>query len=199
MEGEFDEVVVVQGEALSLLIEVAVKDDVPGGDGGVVFRADGVKVLVQHKLIIVGVFKELADLDHVTGVTEGHVTEGEAALLIYGGEHLVYVGVIEDKEALGIAEGVYVLLQDGDAKAVEGVYVAGVVVAGEGVDALAHLAGGLVGEGDAQDAGGRYAKLRDEVGEAPGQGPGLTGARAGDDADGTLGGGHCRELRGVKV
>ena len=52
-----------------------------------------------------------------------------------------------------------VLLEDGDAEAVEGVDIAGVVVPGEGVNLLAHLAGGLVDESDAQDAAGQDDKL----------------------------------------
>lgn len=52
---------------------------------------------------------------------------------------------------------VAVFLQNGHAKAVKGVDVAGVVVAGEVVDALAHFGGGFVGEGDAQYVGGQDA------------------------------------------
>ena len=46
--------------------------------------------------------------------------ESEAALLVDTREHGVNVGVVEHEEALGVGNSVAVLLQDGDAEAVEG-------------------------------------------------------------------------------
>jgi hypothetical protein len=53
-------------------------------------------------------------------------------------------------------------------------------VAAHLVDALAHLAGGLVGEGDGEDAPGGHA-LFEELGDAVGDDARLAGARAGED------------------
>jgi len=82
------------------------------------------------------------------------VAQGEAALFVDAGEHDVDVSVVEDEEAFGVLHRVAVLLEHGDAEAVEGADVAGVAVAGECAYALAHLGGGLVREGDAEDAAG---------------------------------------------
>ena len=168
MEGKLDEVVVVQPEALFLLVEVAVKDHV--------LRAQGVQVLlpkdlqgeVDHVFVVIRLLEELADLDHVSGLLKGHVPQGEAALLVDDLEHGVDVGVVQDQEPLGIAHGAAVLLEDGDTEAVEGVDVAGVVVAGEGMDTLAHLGGGLVGKGDAEDVPRQDARLLHQKGKAVG-------------------------------
>ncbi len=54
-------------------------------------------------------------------------------------------------------------------------------VAEEFVDALGHLVGGLVGEGDGEDGVGRDAALLDEIGDAVGDDAGLAGAGAGED------------------
>ena len=92
-----------------------------------------------------------------------------------------------------------VLLEDGHAEAVEGVDIAGVVVAGQVVDALAHLIGGLVGKGDAQDVAGQNAQLIHQVGKPPGEGPGFARPGAGDDPDEALRGGDGLPLGPVQV
>ena len=79
------------------------------------------------------------------------VPQGEPPLLVDDAEHGVDVRVVQDQKALWVLHRVAVLLEHRDAEAVEGGDKAGVVVPGEAVDALAHLRGGLVGEGHAQD------------------------------------------------
>ncbi len=56
-----------------------------------------------------------------------------------------------------------------------------VVAAKQAPDALAHLAGGLVGEGDGEDAPRGDAALADQVGDAVRDDAGLAGAGAGED------------------
>jgi len=53
-------------------------------------------------------------------------------------------------------------------------------------DALAHLASGLVGEGDGEDAGGVDSMFADEPRDARGQNARLAGARAGEHQQGPL-------------
>lgn len=72
----------------------------------------------------------------------------------------------------------------------EGVDVSGVVVAGEGVDTLAHLGGRLVGEGDAEDVSRQDARFLHQKSEAAGQRPGLTRASSGNDPEYSFCGGH---------
>ena len=62
------------------------------------------------------------------------------------------------------------------------------------LDALLHLARGLVGEGDREDLPGVHAAGRQEVGDAVGEHPGLAGARAGDDEQGRARVHHGRAL-----
>ena len=90
--------------------------------------------------------EQLLNLDHVPGGGEGHVPEGEPPLLIDDLEHGVNVRVVQHQETPGVLDRMAVLLEDGDAEAVEGVDIAGVVVPGEGVDALAHLTRRLIGD-----------------------------------------------------
>ena len=80
----------------------------------------------------------------------------------------------------------------------EGVDIAGIVVASEGMDALAHLTRRLVGEGDAQDVARQDAQLVHQIGEAVGEGPGLAGARPGHHPDNPLGGGDSLPLGRVE-
>ena len=69
----------------------------------------------------------------------------------------------------------------------EGVDIAGVVVAGQIVDALAHLVRGLVGERHAQQISRQNAQLRHQIREPARQRPRLAGARARDHAHEALG------------
>ena len=82
-------------------------------------------------------------------------------------------------------EGFDVAAQDADAEAVEGRErgLGERRVAEDFVDALGHLLGGLVGEGDGEDLVGGNAALFDEVGDAMGDDPGLAGAGAGEQED----------------
>ena len=199
VERELDEVVVVEPEALLLLVEVAVEQDVLDADGGLVLGVERLDRHVDHVAQVVGLGEELAGLEHVAGTGEGHVTERDAALGIDDRENGVDVGVVEHEEALGVAHGRRVLLEDRHAEAVEGVDVARVVVAGQSVDALAHLVRGLVGEGDAEDVPRHDAHLVDEIGEAPGERARLARARTRDHAHVALGGGDGLELRLVET
>ena len=61
-----------------------------------------------------------------------------------------------------------------------------------------HLGGGLVGEGDGQEAEGRDAPVLDQVGDAVGEHPGLARAGAGDDQQRTVAVDDGLPLRGVQ-
>ena len=91
MEGEQDKVVVVQAEALLLLIEVAIKDDVLRLDGVQVLLLQAVQGHGEHIQVVVRVFEELAYLNHIPGLAEGHLPQGQVALLIDDLEHSVDV------------------------------------------------------------------------------------------------------------
>ena len=58
-----------------------------------------------------------------------------------------------------------IFLKNRNAKAMERVDIAGVVIVGKAADAPAHLVGGLVREGDAQDVARQNAQLVDQVRE----------------------------------
>ena len=66
-------------------------------------------------------------------------------------------------------------------------------------DALAHLARGLVGEGDGENLARPGFASGDQMGEARGQRRGLAGAGAGEDEDRPFGGQHGLALRRVQA
>ncbi len=72
-------------------------------------------------------------------------------------------------------------------------------VAEQPVDALAHLAGGLVGEGDGQDGVRRDALLADQPGDAAGDDAGLARAGSGENQQGAFGGLDGGALFGIQV
>ena len=80
------------------------------------------------------------------------------------------VGLVVDAEASWIAEQVGVRAQDSHARGVEGAdpHVLGRAADKVG-DALFHLASGLVGEGDCEDALRMHALTVDEMGNAMGE------------------------------
>ena len=178
VQRELDEVVVVEAEALLLFIEIAVEENVLLRLRPVVLLLERGERQSNELLVVVGLLHELAHLEHVARLAVRHIAQGQAALLIDLGEHVVDVGVVEHEETLRVADGMAVLLQDGDAEAVERVDVARVVVARQGVNAAAHLCRRLVGKRHAEDVARQDAELLDEVGKAMRERPRLPGTRA---------------------
>ena len=83
-----------------------------------------------------------------------------------------------------------VLLQDGNAEAVEGTDIARVVIPGQPMDALAHFGCGFVGERHTQDVAGQDARFIDQIREPVRERARLARARARDHADEAL---CCRD------
>jgi hypothetical protein len=96
---------------------------------------------------------------------------------------------VEDGEVGPEAGQFGVAAQDLDADGVEGAEPGHALdrLADEKADALLHLAGGLVGEGDGEDLARPGEAEREDVGDAGGQHAGLAGAGAGQHEDGALG------------
>ncbi len=67
------------------------------------------------------------------------------------------------------------------------------------VDALRHLAGGLVGEGDGENGVGRDALFLNEPGDSAGDDAGLARAGAGKDEQRALGGFNSSALFGIQI
>ena len=194
VEHDGNKVVVVEGEALLLLVQISVEDDVAHVGCLLVLFAQGGERHGKQVAVVIGPILELHDLDHVARTTERHIAQREPPLVVDGLKHLIDVGVIEHEKALRVLNGVRILLQHRDAEAVEGVDEARVVVAGERADAVAHLVRGLVGEGDAQDISRHDAEVVYQVCEALRKGARLARSRAGDDADVAL-----RRSNGLKL
>ena len=115
------------------------------------------------------------------------------------------VVVIIDGEVGAKSQLVGVLAQDAHAHGVEGAHPHATGAAGEqGVQALAHLGGGLVGEGDGEHLPGAHALVGDHVGDAVGEHARLARAGAGEHEQGsaralgrlTLGGVEATEVDG---
>jgi hypothetical protein len=105
-------------------------------------------------------------------VDEGPLHEGEL------------VGVVVDGEAARHADPFAVAAQDAGADGVEGAEGYGArPLPHQAVDAVAHLAGGLVGERHRHDAMGADAAADDQVGDAVRDDPGLAAPRSGEDEE----------------
>ena len=136
---------------------------------------------------------------------EGLLVEAHAAIGCFDDGELI-VGVV-DGEGFGEAgadgpERIAIAAEEADAEGVEGGELGAggeFVTVEEIADAVAHFAGGLIGEGDGED-GKRGDVLRgDEVRDALGDDLGLAASRAGEDEDGTIGGFYRFELLGVQT
>ena len=183
IEREFQQIVVVQPKAFLLLVEIAIENDVVRGLSLQIFLLQRLERQRDEIEIILRLLLELAELDHVPRRAEGHGAQRQPALLVDDAEHGVDVAVVKHEKAPRILHGVAVLLQDGHTEAVERADIARVLVARQGVDALAHFGGGLVRERHAQDVAGQRADLVHKVGKAPRQCARLAGARACNHAD----------------
>ena len=123
-------------------------------------------------------------LDVPRGVAEGAVVrEGKLEQPVAEEDDLL--GAVQHAEVGRQADLERVLAHQPVAEGVESRnFHVGVAVGHQGVDALLHLRGGLLGEGQGQDLFGTRLALGDEVGDAPGDDGGLAGAGAGDDQEG---------------
>ena len=195
VQGELDQVVVIEPEAFLFLIEIAVENDVLGALGLFILPAERFQGHIDHIVVILRPLLELDDLDHVPRVRERHVPQREPPLLVDRLEHRVDVGVIQHEEGLRVLDDVAVLLQDRHAEPVERVDIPGVVVPGEVVDALAHLVGRLVRKRHAKNVAGKDPRLIHKIGESACQRTRLAGARARDNTDHALRRGHSFFLR----
>ena len=199
VERKFDEIVVINAEAFFLLVEIAVKNDLVGRCGLVVFLLHLFQRQRQHILVILRFFEQLLDLDHIPRIGKRAVAQRKPALLINEGEHGVDVVVVEHEETLRIADGVAVLPQDGVAEAVEGVDIACVVVASELVDALAHLCRRLVCERDTEDIPRQNPERVHEIGKAVRERPRFAAACASDHPHNALRRRHSCALCSVEI
>ncbi len=122
---------------------------------------------------------------------------GQVQLAHQGLYQVAAVRGFVDREGVGVADALGVLAQDAREDRVEGSHadVAAAALGDHLRDALAHLLGGFVGEGEGQDVPGLHALL-DHVGDAGGEHAGLARSGACDDErrhvvvlhGGTLGG-----------
>ncbi len=164
------------------------------GDAGAVVGAGGGRVLVGGLQLVLGG----ADLVR-------HLRWGEALVVDAGGLHGAThggdaVGLVVDGEVAGDADRLAVATQDAHADGVERAQPhAGGGAAEQHLDALAHLARRLVGEGDREDLLGTGALGGDDVGDAVGQHARLATAGAGEDQQGSVGGLDRAPLRLVEA
>ena len=122
----------------------------------------------------------------------------EVAQHVRGETHRV--GLVVDRERRGVTQPLGVATQDPHAGGVERrhPHLLGDRT-DEPADALSHLGGGLVGEGDGQDLERRHTMLVDEMGDPVREHAGLAGAGSRDDEQGPLGVGHRLVLGGVEA
>ena len=135
----------------------------------------------------------------------GELTRGPALLVEAGGldqllqDAQLIVGV-EDREVGVEADELGVAAQHARGDGMEGPEPRHALErsAGQSADALAHFAGGFIGEGDGEDLAWPGAASRDQMREPGGQRGGLAGAGASKNEDGPLGRQHGLALGRVE-
>ena len=132
---------------------------------------------------------------HLVAVDAGLVGAREVAV-----QHALLVALVVDRVARRAPGVAGVRAQDPRAQRVEGAERdgGGEVGADAAREALAHLAGGLVGERDRQDLAGVRDAALDEVRGALGHDARLAGAGAGDDEQRAVGAQHGLALLGIQ-
>jgi hypothetical protein len=113
---------------------------------------------------------------------------------------LELVRVVVDDEGAGEPDLLRLAPEDGRRRGVEGGHVqVGGPRSKQRLEPLAHLPGGLVGEGDRQDAPGGHAAGEDQVGHPAGDDPRLPRAGAGEDQERSVAVEHGLTLGRVEV
>ena len=146
------------------------------GDRLVVERGDAAHVLVGPDQLVLGVRDLAVD-------PAGREALGvDAEILEAGPDDAHLVGLVVDREARRVAEPLRLAPQHPPAGRVEGEDPGRARLPAEHpLEALAHLARGLVGERDREDLVGLRAVRADEMGHPMGEHAGLARAGAGDD------------------
>ena len=141
VQDKFDEIIVIQSEALFFLIEIAVENDI--------LRFFRFEILPDQVSVIFRFAIELSYLDHISGFAECHIPERQAPLFIDDFQHGVDVGIVQHKKAFRVLRRVAVFLKNRNAETVECIDISGVIVPGQIVDALSHFVCGFVRKCDA--------------------------------------------------
>ena len=116
-----------------------------------------------------------------------------------GADEALRIVIVVDREVGAVADKVAVGAQHAHAHGVERADPhAAHAVAQQGLEAVAHLGGGLVGEGDGEDAVGAHAEILDDVGDAVREHARLARTRAGEHEQRPLGGEHRLALLRVE-
>jgi len=172
MDGGHDQVVEIKrvGRHQAALIQpVRLGEDLLIGGGGT-----GGRRLVVDQLV-------LARRDPIHHASDGVALGVDPHLPQYQLHQPFGVGVVVDGERARQPEPADVGAEDPDARGVEGRHPHQPSPVADQIDhPLAHLGGGLVGERDRQDRTGMDVALPDQVGDPPGQHPGLAGSGPGD-------------------
>jgi hypothetical protein len=192
LQPEFEQVVIVADLVLALLLLVGGGELREAVADLAVLREVALDGVVEGEL---GVAGEGEDAEERAGARVGLLLEEG---LVDGLDGLLEEGLglvgVEDGEVLGQADGVAEHAEGAVADGVEGAAPEALRLdAGEVVDAVEHLLGGLVGEGEQEDLA-RLDALGEEVGHAVGERAGLARAGAGEDEQGARRGGHGGEL-----
>ena len=189
VEREHDQVVVIEPEALPFLVKIPIENDVPHIIGLQIPFTQLRDRPFEHVQIVVRMLFELLYLDHVARSRKRHIAQRKASFFINGLQHGIDVGVVEHQEAFRVPHGMGIFLENRNAKAMERVDIAGIMIAGKATDAPSHLVGGLVRESDAQDVARQDAEIVDQVCEPLRQRSRFPRAGACDDAHVTF---RCR-------
>ena len=191
------QVVKIHAVALALALGVGLKDLPDELLAGFKLRV----ILQQHvEPVALGIGGEAMQSEEQLGLREAAVSALLRGVLADEGAHeRLLIVAIHDGEAGPVAEHLGVAAQQAVGDGVEGAAPEAVGGgAGELLDALEHLAGGLVGEGQQQDAPGGDALIQ-QPGDAVGQRARLAAAGAGDDERMPLRRRHGGILLGVQL
>ena len=179
VDGEVDQIEEVQPEILPLFFDVPENDLVRGLVGGQC-------VVVEIRVGQVGDIGDqiLVVPDLVDHEPEGRRVHFDAHLVIDLFQNFLLIHVIQYDEILRIEQFGNLLPQHPGAEGMEGSYKRRVKgIPQHGLDPLFHFVCGLIGEGDAEDVGGRDSVFVYQICIPVGQGSGFPGTGPGDDPD----------------
>ena len=144
--------------------------------------------------------------DEAENATRGELFVVDAEALDGRLDDLLLVAFVVDHEVAGVAlavdlQSLDVSPQHAHAEGVKGTDggLGKRVLTDELVDALGHLGGGFVGEGDGQDAVGGNVLMLDEIGDAIGDDPGFARSGSGQNEHGATHGFHRFTLLRIEL
>ena len=174
VQNKFQQVVIVQPEALFFLIQVTVKNYVVSLCRSKVFLVNLIQTHADKIFVVVGLFEKFFDFNHVARVRKSHLPQSKTTLLVNYLKHCINIRIIQNEKTFRVRDSMRIFLKNAYTKTVESGNVTCVIVAGELTDSVSHFGCGFIRKSNAENVRWKNTDFVYKVGKTVGECAGFT-------------------------